>query len=62
VIDANRPMRSWMEFVSGQAGTLVSFTRRNIRKAYLTLGADVNEYFNLAPGSHTLTILDMHGS
>ena len=26
------------------------------------LGADVNEYFNLAPGSHTITILDMDGS
>jgi hypothetical protein len=26
------------------------------------IGSDVNEYFNLAPGSHTLTVIDLDGN
>jgi hypothetical protein len=25
-------------------------------------GGDVNQYYNLAPGSHTLTVLDLDGN
>ncbi len=25
-------------------------------------GADVNQYYNLAPGSHTVTVIDLNGS